>query len=171
MRDRRKLSFDRADSKARYKRLNRILNHPEEAESEELKRAVKYAEHMTGQMDSALQVMDDVIEELDDPNSDIRLAVAERDRQLDLLNKAITRVEEGLVEKYQGRCAAVELDIEDGEYALMFWVRKGRWGLYVMNAHGSMQDKLVNCRRDIRLVAVPALEDLILGLQYEDEAA
>jgi hypothetical protein len=176
----RKFQFDRKDSKTRRKRLNFVLNNPEEAVSQaELDRATKFAEWMTGRLEDATDQVYDIVDILEDPNSEFRLKAdalkVEMGESLQQLGETITKVEATLVSKYKGRCAAVELKVSSGrgqkqEWALLFWQRKGVWGLYSLNADGQM-NRLVNSNMAVRMAAVGALEDLLVGLQYEDEAA
>jgi hypothetical protein len=176
----RKLQFDKADSKQRYKRLMFLLNNPEEAEQAELDRVCAYAEWMAGRMEGAIDFVHDLLEELEDPDSEWRQEIdalkTQTDEALNSLGKAITRCEDALIAKYKGRCAAVELEFpprrgaKPKETALIFWHRKGVWGLYVIVPDGGFQ-RLGSASKAVRMAAMEALEDLLQGLQYEDEAA
>jgi ElaB/YqjD/DUF883 family membrane-anchored ribosome-binding protein len=182
MTDRRKLRFDRADSKARLKRLMFVLNNPEEAVDQgELDRACRYAEHTTDQMEDAIDTLDEVLDVIEDQNSEWRQKMdalkARSDQALGDLNRAIARCEEALVSRFKGRCSAIELNMPSTTRfgaprlaALMFWHRKDVWGLYVIAPDGGIM-RLTSASKTIRMAAMGALEDLLVGLQYEDEAA
>jgi hypothetical protein len=176
----RKLQFDRQDSKARRKRLNFVLNNPEEAvDQAELDGACRFAEWMTEQTKGAIDHADEVLHILEDPNSEFRLRVDSlKDRMhqvLDGLRKAITSAESVLVEKYKGRCASIELTFEETRrnqagWALLFWHVNGVWGLYTINHNAHIQ-RLINAPKHVRIAAVDAMYDILNQLQYEDEAA
>ena len=91
--------------------------------------------------------------------------VNERNKHLDGLRNQIEHIERRMLHHYKGRAAAVEFPGTSSPLALLWWVRGGWWGFYVLD-HDSMI-LLVNAPKDIRVAAVPLFEDLLLQLQYE----
>ncbi len=78
--------------------------------------------------------------------------------------------EKGLVARYRGRAASLELD---GRHALLFWHRKGKWGLYVVDAQPKSAHDMVKRVEDaplrVRISTLLLLSDLEHQLQYEGE--
>lgn len=157
--------YQKLDQKARYKRLMHVFNYPEDATSEaELRRAEQYARWLTGEMRDAIDTVDDLL--ADDDLWDTLAEQRDRmDKALDELRDAIAEAEDALVKRYKGRCAAVELT---ENWALLFWHTGGKWGLYTLN-HKSGMNGLAHAPKEVRLLAVAALDDLWHQLQYEDE--
>ena len=95
-------------------------------------------------------------------------ALEARDRRneaLDEMNEQIRRIEKGLFKRHQGQAATIEL--ETG-HALLWWVKDGWWGLWVLDNRGNMK-QLLKSSKDIRIAAASVLSDLWNQLQYEEE--
>lgn len=82
---------------------------------------------------------------------------------IERLNDGLSLVEEALVDRFAGMCAAVEFD-ED--HALVFWKVKGAWGLYILGDDGRLQP-LPSASLRHRKEAVGLLPDLVIQLQEE----
>jgi hypothetical protein len=178
-----KPQFDQADHKRRRKRLNLVLHNPEEAESQdEIDRACRYAEWMLGEIEEAAALTREIADDLENPHSEIRQRLdpikARLHAAFDAQRTAITEVEEALVAKFKGRCAAIEVNVPSqhpsrnphtGKWALLFWHVKGQWGLWTINHTGAI-NKLTSAPHVVRTAAMGLLEDLCHQLQFEDEA-
>lgn len=140
---------------------------PEQAED-----FIQYAEHTIGQIHEARRLIQDFVDDLNDPESETRQELDLLSERLgaatDDLRERLDQIGGLLVERFKGRCAAIELN---KRWALMFWHVKGVWGLYVVHGSSGQLQRLTSTPKECRVLAASALEDLWLMLQDEDEPA